>query len=57
VTITGSSRPAVLSVILFFIVGAVLLTRVDVAQGELEAAAIESSHVGPATPVGADRRR
>jgi UMF1 family MFS transporter len=56
VTITGSSRPAVLSVILFFIVGAVLLTRVDVAQGEREAALLESTHVGPATPVSADRR-
>ena len=56
VTITGSSRPAVLSVILFFIVGAVLLTRVDVAQGEREAATIESSHVGPATSARADRR-
>jgi UMF1 family MFS transporter len=56
VTITGSSRPAVLSVILFFIVGGALLTRVDVAEGEREAALLESTHVGPGTPVGADRR-
>jgi MFS transporter, UMF1 family len=45
VTITGSSRPAVLSVILFFVVGGALLTRVDVAQGEREAR-LESVHVG-----------
>jgi UMF1 family MFS transporter len=38
VTITGSSRPAVLSVIAFFIAGAALLVRVDVAEGEREAA-------------------
>ena len=39
VTITGSSRPAVLSVIAFFIAGGALLTRVNVAEGEREAAA------------------
>lgn len=37
VTIFGSSRAAVLSVILFFIAGAVVLTRVDVAEGEAQA--------------------
>ncbi len=37
VTLTGSSRPAVLSVIVFFVVGAAVLSRVDVAQGEREA--------------------
>jgi MFS transporter, UMF1 family len=37
VTIFGSSRSAVLSVILFFIVGALVLTRVDVAAGEAQA--------------------
>jgi UMF1 family MFS transporter len=35
----GSIRVAVLSVILFFIVGALVLTRVNVAEGEAEAAA------------------
>ena len=38
VTAFGSSRAAVLSVIVFFVAGAVILTRVDVAQGEVEAA-------------------
>jgi UMF1 family MFS transporter len=40
VTLFGSSRAAVLSVILFFILGAIVLTRVDVAAGETEAAAV-----------------
>jgi UMF1 family MFS transporter len=39
VTLFGSSRTAVLSVILFFIAGAIVLTRVDVAEGEAQAAA------------------
>jgi UMF1 family MFS transporter len=39
VTLFGSSRAAVLSVILFFVAGALVLTRVDVAAGEAEAAA------------------
>ena len=38
VTIFGSSRSAVLSVILFFVLGALVLTRVDVAAGEAQAA-------------------
>ena len=38
VTISGSSRSAVLSVILFFVLGALVLTRVDVAAGEAQAA-------------------
>jgi UMF1 family MFS transporter len=37
VSMFGSSRAAVLSVILFFMLGALVLTRVDVAKGELEA--------------------
>jgi len=37
VTLTGSSRAAVLSVILFFVAGALVLTRVDVAAGEAQA--------------------
>ena len=37
VTLFGSSRAAVLSIIMFFIAGAAVLTRVDVAAGEAEA--------------------
>jgi len=37
VTLFGSSRSAVLSVILFFIVGGLVLTRVNVAEGEAQA--------------------
>ncbi len=37
VTLFGSSRAAVLSVIVFFIAGAAVLTRVDVEQGEAQA--------------------
>ena len=39
VTLFGSSRAAVLSIILFFILGALVLTRVNVAEGEAQAAA------------------
>jgi UMF1 family MFS transporter len=39
VTVFGSSRVAVLSVIGFFIAGALVLTRVDVEEGEAQAAA------------------
>ena len=39
VTITGNSRMAVLSVIAFFVLGALVLTRVNVAEGEAQAAA------------------
>jgi UMF1 family MFS transporter len=38
----GSSRVAVLSVILFFVLGALVLTQVDVVAGEAEAAAAEA---------------
>jgi UMF1 family MFS transporter len=41
-TVFGSSRLAVLSVIAFFVLGAAVLTRVDVAAGEAEAAAAEA---------------
>jgi UMF1 family MFS transporter len=37
VTISGSSRTAVLSVIFFFVAGALVLTRVEVASGEAQA--------------------
>ncbi|MGE0593850.1 MAG: MFS transporter [Vicinamibacterales bacterium] len=40
VTAFGSSRAAVLSVILFFVAGAAVLSRVNVAEGERAAAAI-----------------
>jgi MFS transporter, UMF1 family len=43
VMISGSSRTAVLSVILFFVVGALLLIRVDVAAGEAQAAGSPAS--------------
>ena len=42
ITLFGSSRAAVLSVIVFFVVGALVLTRVDVAAGEAEAAVAEA---------------
>ena len=40
VTLFDSSRAAILSVILFFVLGALVLTKVDVAAGEADAAAI-----------------
>ena len=40
VTLFGSSRSAVLSVILFFMLGALVLSRVDVAKGEAQARAM-----------------
>ena len=39
VTIFGNSRAAVLSIIVFFIAGAIVLARVNVAEGEAQAAA------------------
>jgi UMF1 family MFS transporter len=51
VTMTGSSRTAVISVILFFIAGAAVLSRVDVAAGEAQAAG--PPHISsPTTPSG-----
>jgi UMF1 family MFS transporter len=43
VTLLGSSRVAVLSVILFFVLGALVLTRVDLAAGEAEARRADAS--------------
>jgi len=40
VTLFDSSRAAVLSVLLFFVLGALVLTRVDVAAGEAQARAV-----------------
>ena len=34
IALTGSSRNAILSVIVFFVAGALLLLRVDVAEGQ-----------------------
>jgi MFS transporter, UMF1 family len=42
ITLFGSSRVAVLSVIVFFVLGALVLARVDVAAGEAEALAAEA---------------
>ena len=39
VTVFGNSRAAVLSIILFFVLGALVLARVNVAEGEQQAAA------------------
>ncbi len=39
ITLFGSSRAAILSVIVFFVAGALVLTRVNVTEGEAEAAA------------------
>jgi UMF1 family MFS transporter len=41
ISLFGSSRSAVLSVILFFVVGAAVLTRVDIAAGQAQAEAID----------------
>jgi MFS-type transporter involved in bile tolerance (Atg22 family) len=50
VTLFGSSRVAILSVILFFALGALVLTRVDVAAGEAAArAAGDAPGTRPAT--------
>jgi UMF1 family MFS transporter len=41
IALTGSSRTAILSVILFFVVGAALLARVDVSEGQRAARAAD----------------
>jgi UMF1 family MFS transporter len=41
IALTGSSRSAILSVILFFIVGAALLALVNVPEGQREARAAD----------------
>jgi MFS-type transporter involved in bile tolerance (Atg22 family) len=43
VSVFGSSRAAVLSVILFFVCGGLVLTRVDVAAGEAHARAVSAT--------------
>ena len=49
VGLTGSSRAAILSVLLFFVVGAVLLAGVDVAEGR-RVADEENARVGDGSP-------
>ena len=36
-TATGSGRPAILAILVFFVIGGLLLTRVDVSEGRREA--------------------
>jgi UMF1 family MFS transporter len=43
ITLLGSSRMAVLSVIMFFAVGALVLSKVDIAKGQAQAQAIDRS--------------
>ncbi len=47
IALTGSSRSAILSVILFFILGAVLLARVNVSEGQGAARAAEEASTQP----------
>lgn len=37
ISVTGSSRPAILAIIGFFVLGGILLSRVDVAEGQAQA--------------------
>ena len=43
VALTGSSRPAVLMLVAFFVLGALVLTRVDLAEGERQVAALRQT--------------
>jgi UMF1 family MFS transporter len=45
-TLTGSSRPAILALIAFFVLGGVLLAFVDVGRGERAARASEQAVAG-----------
>jgi UMF1 family MFS transporter len=45
-TLLGSSRPAVLSLVAFFIIGGLILTRVDVAEGKRIAQAEDALSLG-----------
>jgi UMF1 family MFS transporter len=47
---TGSGRPAILTLIVFFAAGALLLSRVDVERGQRRAREAEAApHEAPAT--------
>jgi UMF1 family MFS transporter len=50
VAVFGSSRNAILSVIVFFVAGAVVLSRVDVEEGERIAREAERRVASPALP-------
>ncbi len=43
ITLTGSSRPAILALVVFFVVGALLLAQVDVSRGQRAARAAEAA--------------
>jgi UMF1 family MFS transporter len=47
-SLTGSSRPAIVSLVVLFLVGAWLLSRVDVARGRRGARAAEAAAVSAA---------
>jgi UMF1 family MFS transporter len=57
VTMTGSSRAAILSVIAFFVVGGWLLSRVDVAEGRRAASTDEDRLDHPQTDTDGHRFR
>jgi UMF1 family MFS transporter len=52
ITLTGSSRSAVLVLIAFFVVGATLLARVDVGRGQRAAREAEARDLGLALEPG-----
>ena len=52
---TGSMRPAILSVITFFAIGALLLRNVDVGKGQRVAREAEAAYEPPAAPALAAR--
>jgi len=51
VSLTGSSRNAILSVILFFVVGAAILARVDVEEGQRMARQVEDADGARGAPL------
>jgi UMF1 family MFS transporter len=55
IEVSGSSRNAILSVILFFVIGAVLLWRVDVKKGQLMALQREQEMTGSVRSASASR--
>jgi UMF1 family MFS transporter len=50
ITLTGSSRPAILALVVFFVVGALLLAQVDVARGQQAARAAEADAAAAPLP-------
>lgn len=53
---TGSSRNGILSVVAFFVVGGLILLRVNVAEGEAAARAADAEDAAKAAAEGADHR-